>query len=139
MPILPPPGRARVAVFPQRCSLTSETFTCFDFRSLKVAARSSHMRKSSCWSFFSEMERGLKWRHGENQPAVAGVTVGKPKHIAKKGSVGFGVLGIDNDVRSIDQAWTLLLRGVIFSLRHDIHNGSFAANLLLMKYRLCTN
>src|SRR6267378_1562486 len=54
MPILPPPGRARVASFPQRCSLTSETVTCFDLRSLKVTARSSHMRKSSCWSFFSE-------------------------------------------------------------------------------------
>src|SRR5580704_17500480 len=54
MPILPPPGRARVASFPQRCSLTFETFTRFDFRSLNVAARSSHMRKSSCWPFFSE-------------------------------------------------------------------------------------
>jgi hypothetical protein len=49
------------------------------------------------------MERGLKWRHGENQPSVAGINAGKLEHIAKKGPVGFGVLGVDNDMRSIDQ------------------------------------
>ena len=50
------------------------------------------------------MERGLKWWHGENQPAVAGINAGKQEHIAKKGPVRFGILGIDDDMRSIDQA-----------------------------------
>src|ERR1700722_1611314 len=54
MPTLPPPGRENFASFPQRSSLTSETSTFFDLNSLKVAARSSHIRKSSCWSFSSE-------------------------------------------------------------------------------------
>ena len=49
------------------------------------------------------MERDLKWRHGENQPAAAGINAGKLEHIAKKGPVGFGILGIDNDMRSIDE------------------------------------
>jgi hypothetical protein len=50
------------------------------------------------------MECGLKWRHGENQPTVAGINAGELEHIAKKGPVGFGILGIDNHMRSIDQA-----------------------------------
>ena len=49
------------------------------------------------------MERGLKWRHREDQPAVAGINVGKLKHIPKKGPIGFGILGIDNDMRRVDQ------------------------------------
>jgi hypothetical protein len=49
------------------------------------------------------MERDLKWRRGENQPAAAGINAGKLEHIAKKGPVGFGILGIDNDMRSIDE------------------------------------
>jgi len=48
----------------------------------------------------------LKWRHGENQPAVARIHARKLEHIAKKGPIGFGILGIDDDMRSIDQAWT---------------------------------
>lgn len=50
------------------------------------------------------VERRLKWRHRENQPAVAGIDAGKLEHIAKEQPIGFGILGIDNDMRSIDQA-----------------------------------
>lgn len=49
------------------------------------------------------VEGDLKWGHGENQPAVASINGGKLEHIAKKGPVGFGILGIDNNMRSIDQ------------------------------------
>jgi hypothetical protein len=49
------------------------------------------------------MERGLKWRHGENQPAVASINAGKLEQITKKDPVGFGILGMNNDMRSIDQ------------------------------------
>jgi hypothetical protein len=49
------------------------------------------------------VERGLKWRHSENQPAVASINAGKLEHIAKENPAGFGILGIDNDMCSIDQ------------------------------------
>src|SRR5262250_1138159 len=42
------------------------------------------------------MERDLKGRHGENQPAMAGINTGKSQHIAKKGPVGLSILGINN-------------------------------------------
>jgi hypothetical protein len=35
---------------------------------------------------------------------VAGINAGKLEHIAKKGAIGFGILAVDNDMRSIDQA-----------------------------------
>ena len=50
------------------------------------------------------MERRFEWRHGENQPAVAGINGGKVKYIAKEGPVSFRILGVDNDMRAIDQA-----------------------------------
>ena len=53
--------------------------------------------------FLGIMERGLKWRHGENQPALASINTGKLEYIAKKDPVGFRILGIDNDMRAIDQ------------------------------------
>src|SRR5450631_4425411 len=56
------------------------------------------------------MERGLKWRHGENQPAVTSINAGKMEHIAKEGPVGLRVLGVDNNMRSVDQrenSWLL--------------------------------
>ena len=52
------------------------------------------------------MERGFEWRHGENQPAVAGVHAGKLKYIAKKAPVRRWILGVDNDMRSVDQGRT---------------------------------
>jgi len=65
----------------------------------------------------------LKWRHGENQPAVASINARKLEHIAKKGPIGFGILGIDNDMRSIDQAWTPVTeRARMFSLRRYLRN-----------------
>ena len=53
---------------------------------------------------FGIMERRFEWRHGENQPAVASINGGKLKHIAKEGSVSFWILGVDNDMRAVDQA-----------------------------------
>src|SRR5271167_381908 len=50
------------------------------------------------------MERGFDWRHGEDQPAVAGINRGKLKHIAKEGPVSFRILRVDNDMRAVDQA-----------------------------------
>ena len=65
----------------------------------------------------------LKWRHGENQPAVASINARKLEHIAKKGPFGFGILGIDNDMRSIDQVWTPVSeRAGMFSLRRYLRN-----------------
>jgi len=34
---------------------------------------------------------------------VAGIYAGKPQYIAKKDPISFGILGIDNDMRSINQ------------------------------------
>jgi hypothetical protein len=39
------------------------------------------------------MKRGLKRRHGENQPAATSINAGKMEHIAKEGPVSLGVLG----------------------------------------------
>jgi len=65
----------------------------------------------------------LNWRHGKNQPAVASINARKLEHIPKKGPIGFGILGIDNDVRSIDQAWTPVTeRAGMFSLRRSLRN-----------------
>lgn len=50
------------------------------------------------------MERGFQRRHGENEPAVASVNGGKFKYIAKEGPVSFWMLGVDDDMRAIDQA-----------------------------------
>ena len=49
------------------------------------------------------MQGDFERRHGENQPAVAGINGGKLKHITKKSPVSFGILGVHNDMRSIDQ------------------------------------
>jgi hypothetical protein len=47
----------------------------------------------------------------------------KLEHIAKKGPIGFGILGIDNDMRSIDQVWTPVTeRAGMFSLRRSLRN-----------------
>ena len=65
----------------------------------------------------------LKRRHGENQPAVARIDAGKLEHIAEKGAIGFRILGIDNDVRSINQKRTPATEsGGIFSLRRCLRN-----------------
>src|SRR5262245_23545315 len=37
---------------------------------------------------FQRMERGLRRRHCENQPAVAGVNGRKSKYVPKKGAIG---------------------------------------------------
>ncbi len=69
------------------------------------------------------MERGFQGRHGENQPAVASINTGKLEHIAKKGPVGFGILGIENNMSAIDQR-ELRLSSVpcMFSLHWQIRN-----------------
>jgi hypothetical protein len=53
---------------------------------------------------FGIMECGLKRWHRKNQPAVASIDAGKLKYIAKKGPVGLRIFGVDNDMRSNDQA-----------------------------------
>ncbi len=50
------------------------------------------------------MERRFEWRHGENQPAVARSNGGKLKYISKEGPVRFRILGVDNDMRAVNQA-----------------------------------
>jgi len=50
------------------------------------------------------VERGLEWRHGEDQPAMAGINRGKLKHIAKESSVSFRIPGVDYDMCAVDQA-----------------------------------
>ena len=50
------------------------------------------------------MEGGFEWRHGEDQPAVAGINGGKLKHIAKEGPVSFRVPTVYDDMRTVDQA-----------------------------------
>jgi hypothetical protein len=42
------------------------------------------------------MEGRFEWRHGENQPAVAGINGGKLKYISKEGPVRFRILGVDS-------------------------------------------
>src|SRR5205807_9871859 len=48
------------------------------------------------------MEGGFGWRHGKNQPTPAGIHEGKLEHVAKEGSVGFRILGVDNNMRPVD-------------------------------------
>lgn len=50
------------------------------------------------------MKGGFKWRHGENQPAVAGINRRKLQYIAKERAIRFRVLAVDNDMRGVDQA-----------------------------------
>ena len=64
----------------------------------------AHQEKFVLVVFFGIVKRGLQRRHGEDQPTVAGVHTGESEHVAEKSPVGFGVLGIDDDVRPIDQA-----------------------------------
>ena len=49
------------------------------------------------------MERHFQRRHGEDQPALAGINRGKLKHVAEEGAVGFWILAVDNDMRCGDQ------------------------------------
>src|ERR1700733_2918203 len=49
------------------------------------------------------MECSLQGRHGENQPAMTSVNIRELEHIAKEGPVGFSILGIDNDMGTVDQ------------------------------------
>lgn len=59
----------------------------------------------------------LEWGQSKNQPAVAGINARELEHIAKKRPIGFGILGIDNDMHSIDQTRTPVTeRGGILSL-----------------------
>jgi len=64
----------------------------------------AHEEKLVLVILFGIVECSLKWRQSENQPAVASINTRKLEHIAKKDPIGFGILGIDNDMRSIDQA-----------------------------------
>ena len=46
------------------------------------------------------MKRSFCWRQGEDQPAMTGVHGFESENISKKCSVRFGVLAVDNDVRT---------------------------------------
>jgi hypothetical protein len=50
------------------------------------------------------VKRGFEWRHGEDQPAMAGVNGGKLKHVAKESPVSFRILGVDYNMCGVDQA-----------------------------------
>src|SRR3989442_1214544 len=63
----------------------------------------THEEKLVLFFTFGIVECCLKWWHGENQPAVAGIYAGKLQNIAKKGPISFGILGINNDMSSINQ------------------------------------
>src|SRR5579872_3855770 len=77
--------------------LRFEIFHCC----LKVVA---HEEKLVLVVLLGIMERGFQWRHGENQPTVAGIHAGKLEHIAEESPVGFRIPGVNDDMRSIDQA-----------------------------------
>ena len=48
------------------------------------------------------MERGFSLRHGENQPALAGINGSKFEYIAEKNPISFWILGVENDMCAID-------------------------------------
>lgn len=50
------------------------------------------------------VERSFEGRHGEDQPAVPGINGGKLKYIAKEGPLSFRILGVDYDMRDVNQA-----------------------------------
>jgi hypothetical protein len=83
----------------------------------------AHQEKFVPVIFFGIVERGLQRRHGEDQPTEASVHTGKLEHVAEKGSVGFGIPGVDDDVCAIDQAETpVLILPAIFSPRGRARN-----------------
>ena len=73
---------------------------------LKVVA---HEEKLVLVVLLGIMERGFERRHGEDQPTVASINTGKLEYIAEKSPVGSWVLGVDNNMRSIDQSSTPVL------------------------------
>src|SRR5208283_3151063 len=104
---LPPPGRTIVVRLPQRTSCTGPHFTFFSFNDSIVAFRSSHMKYSSCRSFFSE-ECGFRGWQGKNEPAVAGVHRGEFENIPKESAIAFRVLAVDDDVSSVNHRGAFL-------------------------------
>jgi hypothetical protein len=81
---------------------------------LKVVA---HEKKFVLVVLLGIMESDFQWRHGENQPTVAGIHAGKLEHIAEKSPVGFRILGVNDDMRSIDHVYSCLdLARYIFPL-----------------------
>jgi hypothetical protein len=86
----------------------------------------AHQEKFVPVIFFGIVERGLQRRHGEDQPTEASVHTGKLEHVAEKGSVGFGIPGVDDDVCAIDQAETPVTLGAIFSPCGRARNEGFA-------------
>lgn len=50
------------------------------------------------------MHRHFGRRHGKDQPSVAGVDALKAKRVAKKRTIRFCVLAVNNDMSSRDQA-----------------------------------
>src|SRR5580700_3248352 len=53
------------------------------------------------------MKGGFGRRKREDEPAVAGIDRGEAEDVAEEGAVGFGVLGLNDDVRAGDH-WVLL-------------------------------
>ncbi len=105
MPTLPPPGRLKVASLPQRCSFTSETETFFDLRSRKGRGDViAHQEELVTVVMLGVVKGGFGRREGKDEPAVAGIDRGELEHVAEEGSVGFRVLGVEDDVGSIDHA-----------------------------------
>jgi hypothetical protein len=57
------------------------------------------------------MESGFGWWEPENQPSIPDVDIGETENVVKEGSVGFGVLGVDDDVCAVDHLDLLAGRG----------------------------
>ena len=53
-------------------------------------------------TFVGRMECGFCRRQSEDQPAMACINRLKSEDVAKEGAVSLGVLGVDDDMRSID-------------------------------------
>lgn len=62
----------------------------------------AHQEKLMLIVLFRVVERSLELRHGKNQPAVAVIHGGKLQDIAKEGAVSFRVLGVDDNMRTVD-------------------------------------
>jgi hypothetical protein len=51
------------------------------------------------------MKGGFEWRHGEDQPSVTGIHRGQFQNLAEKSTVSFWILGVNDNVRTIDQGY----------------------------------
>jgi hypothetical protein len=110
-PTSPPPGRCRLVRRPHRASVTAVSVAPLAASSSIVVSGRRTSGRAHAKGAFGGVHGDLGGRKLEDRPVGSDVDIRVVEHFPKEGTIGFGVVTVDDDVGAVDHGTSLTARG----------------------------